>query len=129
MQLMQKNPEHYTIINTLPNAEQECLITNTIPADQEEHIINVLIKGKLDKCIVVYGKHCNDAEVEPKCKQLMGLGFHNIYVYTGGLFEWLLMQNIYDTTMFPTTKPEFDLLKYKPNSSILRTTTPLITND
>jgi enhancing lycopene biosynthesis protein 2 len=36
-------------------------------------------------------------------------------VYTGGLFEWLLLQDIYGTQEFLTTKKELDLLKFKPN--------------
>jgi hypothetical protein len=45
----------------------------------------------------------------------LSLGFYNIFVYTGGMFEWLLMQDIYGKELFPTTKKEVDLLKYKPN--------------
>jgi len=35
-------------------------------------------------------------------------------MYTGGLFEWLLLQDIYGKTEFPTTTNIIDLLKYKP---------------
>ena len=30
------------------------------------------------------------------------------------MFEWLLLQDIYGTELFPTTTKEVDLLKYKP---------------
>jgi hypothetical protein len=43
----------------------------------------------------------------------MSLGFINIYLYNGGLFEWLLLQDIYGDDNFPTTKKNIDLLKYK----------------
>jgi hypothetical protein len=50
-----------------------------------------------------------------KYNQLNSLGFYNVYVYTGGLFEWLLLQDIYGEKDFPTTNIELDILKYKPN--------------
>ena len=40
----------------------------------------------------------------------------NVYVYPGGLFEWLLLQDIYGEDNFPTTLKELDILKYKPLS-------------
>ena len=48
-----------------------------------------------------------------KYNQLMQLGFKNVYIYPGGLFEWLLLQDIYGNELFPTTNEEKDLLKYK----------------
>ena len=33
--------------------------------------------------------------------------------YTGGLFEWLLLQDIYGSDMFKTTTEEVDHLKYR----------------
>ena len=40
MQTAIKNPEIYLIINTLPSAEQQCLIVNTVSVNDEEIIIN-----------------------------------------------------------------------------------------
>jgi len=34
-------------------------------------------------------------------------------VYPGGLFEWLLLQDIYGEDNFPTTKKEMDILRFK----------------
>jgi hypothetical protein len=65
--------------------------------------------------IIVYGKNSNDITILHKYEQLVKLGFTNVYIYTGGLFEWLMLQDIYGTTEFPTTKRELDILKYKPN--------------
>ena len=42
------------------------------------------------------------------------LGLKNIYIYSGGLFEWLLLQDIYGEDEFPTTSKELDILKFKP---------------
>ena len=44
------------------------------------------------------------------------LGFQNVYIYVGGLFEWVLLQDIYGMEDFPTTKQERDHLKYKGRS-------------
>ena len=37
-----------------------------------------------------------------KYDQLIGLGFVNVFIYPGGLFEWLLLQDIYGYDNFPT---------------------------
>jgi hypothetical protein len=116
MQTVIKNPEIYLIINTLPISEQGCLILNTINVDQEEVLINKYMKENKSIRIIIYGKHCNDENVIKKYQQLLSIGFYNIFAYQGGLFEWLMLQDIYGKDMFPTNKKEVDLLKYKPNS-------------
>ena len=115
MQTVTKNPEIYLIINTLSPSDQKCLIVNTTVAEEEEILINKYLKENKSSRIIVYGKNCNDDSVQKKYQQLLTLGFYNIFVYTGGMFEWLLLQDIYDKELFPTTKKELDLLKYKPN--------------
>ena len=115
MQTVVKNPEIYLIINTLPITEQKCLIINTTLACDEEVIINKFMKENKSIRIIIYGKNCNDENVNKKYQQLYSLGFYNIFVYLGGLFEWLLLQDIYGKELFPTTKIEVDLLKYKSN--------------
>jgi hypothetical protein len=115
MQTIVKNPEVYFIINTLPVSEQQCLIVSTTPANDEEIIINKFMKENKSIRIIVYGKNCNDENVNKKYHQLLSLGFYNIFVYFGGMFEWLLLQDIYGKDLFPTTKKELDLLKYKSN--------------
>ena len=115
MQTVVKNPEVYLIINTLSPSEQKCLIANTTFAEEEEIIINRYLKENKNIRIIVYGKNCNDDSIQKKYQQLLSLGFYNIFVYTGGIFEWLLLQDIYGKELFPTTKKEVDLLKYKPS--------------
>ena len=115
MQTVIKNPEVYLIINTLPPSEQNCLIVNTTLASDEENIINQFMKTNKNVRVIIYGRNCNDETTNKKYQQLMSLGFYNIYLYTGGLFEWLLLQDIYGKELFPTTKKELDLLKYKPS--------------
>ena len=116
IQYILKNPEGHILINTLSNSEQICLITNTININNEENVINNCIKrGSKDIKIIIYGKNSNDEKIYNKYNQLTSLGFYNVYIYTGGLFEWLMLQDIYGEKEFPTTKKELDILKYKPN--------------
>ena len=104
------------LINTLSSREQDCLIVNTIHCDREEEIVNKYLKSNPDICIYVYGKHNMDDTAYKKYEQLIQLGFTNAYLYIGGLFEWLLLQDIYGDEDFPTTKKELDILKFKPPS-------------
>lgn len=115
MQSVIKNPEIYLIINTLQPSEQQCLIVNTTLASDEEVIINKFMKENKSIRIIIYGKNCNDETINKKYQQLYSLGFYNIFVYSGGMFEWLMLQDIYGKDLFPTTKKELDLLKYKSN--------------
>jgi hypothetical protein len=69
--------------------------------------------------IIVYGKNSNDITILNKYEQLTKLGFMNVYIYTGGLFEWLLLHEIYGKDLFKITKYEIDILKYRPKSVLL----------
>ena len=110
--LLNKNNE-YILINTLDIKEQECLIKNTICIQDEEKFINQFMNQKLDINIVIYDKNANAPNLMKKYEQLVSLGFVNVYIYPGGLFEWLCLQDIYGFDEFPTTKKELDILKYK----------------
>jgi len=101
-----------TIINTLPNDSQKCLIYSTISAIDEETHINNLLETSLGEHIIIYGKNSADTSVEKKYKQLKSLGFYKVYIYRGGMFEWILLQNIYGGDKIPTTVLEKDVLKY-----------------
>ena len=119
IQFIIKHPEGHLLINTLSNADQICLIINTININNEENVINQYIKQCVkDIKIIVYGKNSNDENIYKKYNQLVSLGFYNVFIYTGGLFEWLLLQDIYGEKEFPTTKLEMDILKYKPNKGL-----------
>lgn len=119
MQTATRNPELYLIINTLLPHEQSCLIINTISVVQEETIINKYMKqSNMDIRIIIYGKNCNDETVNNKYKQLQSLGFFNIFIYSGGLFEWLMLQDIYGNELFLTTNKELDILKFKPQNML-----------
>lgn len=109
------NPSYYLIINTLPASEQSCLIKNTLPCMVEETTINEKIaQFQMRKCcIILYGRNSSDSTTDKKYKQLCSLGFTNVYIYCGGLFEWLLLQDVYGNNEFPTTAKELDILKYR----------------
>lgn len=120
MQTVVKNPEIYMLINTLPVDIQDCLISTTVSIDKEEAIINKYLKENRGIRIIVYGKHCNDELVDKKYQQLLSLGFNNVYAYMGGLFEWLLLHDIYGKDLFPvnnmnTNKKSIDILRFKPH--------------
>ena len=103
----------YIIINTLDESNQECLIENTISPQEEVRILNKYINNTKNISIIVYGKNNNDEKLFSKYQQLVNLGFTNVYLYIGGLFEWLLLQEIYGEENFSTTSKELDILKYK----------------
>jgi len=115
-----KNKDRFILINTMPIDEQYCLIVNTVSYHMEETVINELLGqyALRDKIIIVYGKNTNDDTVEKKYRQLVALGFTEVYIYGGGLFEWILLQDIYGKEEFPTTSKVLDILKYRGKRSI-----------
>jgi len=111
--------QKYILINTLDITEQSCLIPYTIaPHDEVETLNNLLKYNKKNTRIIIYGKNSNDEKIYSKYNQLINLGFYNLFLYTGGLFEWLMLQDIYGFNEFPTTKKELDFLKYKSNKKL-----------
>lgn len=104
------------IINTLPANNQSCLIKGTLNYNEEEELINNLLKTNKSKKIIIYGLHSNDESIFYKYDQLIKLGFSEIYIYIGGMFEWLCLQDIYGEELFPTTSKQLDILKYKSKS-------------
>ena len=111
--------KEYILINTLDSQSQECLILGTIPFLEEEGVINRILENydQGNVKIVLYGRNCGDDSVDRKSGQLLSLGFHEIYVYGGGLFEWLLLQDIYGVGEFPTVGKCRDFLIYRGSRS------------
>ena len=68
--------------------------------------------------IIIYGRNSNDDSIYKKYEQLLRLGFSNVFLYMGGLFEWLMLQDIYGSDEFPTTSKQLDILKYKPSQRL-----------
>ena len=118
MQTAYKNPEIYLLMNTLPLSEQLCLISNTLTPQKEETLMNRYLNSNKNIRIIIYGRNSNDETIYKKYNQLVNLGFTNVYLYLGGLFEWLLLQDIYGFDDFPTTSRQLDILKYKPGQKL-----------
>jgi hypothetical protein len=114
-----RNADSFIIINTMPMGEQECLIKNTMSCYSEETVVNQLLYNyDYNEIFIVYGKNTLDDTSEKKAKQLISLGFNHTFIYKGGMFEWLLLQDIYGDSAFPTTMKILDILKYKPHKQI-----------
>lgn len=105
------------LINTMKSSSQECLISTTLSIDEEEGVLNSHVGKNKTIPIIVYGINSCDDTVDKKYKQLTGLGFQNVYLYPGGIFEWLLLQDIYGSDLFSTTETCTDPLKYKNSTS------------
>jgi rhodanese-related sulfurtransferase len=118
MQTAYKNPEIYLLMNTLPLSEQNCLISNTLTPQKEETLMNRYLNSNKNIRIIIYGRNSNDETIYKKYGQLTNLGFTNVYLYLGGLFEWLMLQDIYGFDDFPTTTRQLDILKYKPGQKL-----------
>ena len=119
VQRITKSNTGYIMINTLPENEQGCLLLNTVPAHEEENTMNEFIRqGNKNINIIIYGKNSNDETIYKKYHQLIKMGFYNISVYLGGMFEWLMLQDIFGFSEFMTTKKELDFLKYKPRQAL-----------
>ena len=103
----------FIIISTLSSDNQSCLIKNTLSPEKEIEKISDYLKTDKTINIVIYGENSIDNKVIEKYEQLTKLGFSNVYLYLGGLFEWLLLQDYYNADEFPTTSENIDLLKYK----------------
>ena len=84
--------------------------------DEIEIINSILSFRKMDVIIVIYGKNTDDvSKVIRRYRQLCDMGFSNVHVYFGGLFEWLLLQEIYGNDDMKTNIVcNRNILDYKP---------------
>ena len=105
--------EKTVIINTLDAQQQGCLIAGTLAIDQEVEVLNALLKKNTEVRIIIYGMNATDTTCQKKYEQLIKLGFYNVFIYPGGMFEWALLQDVYGHELFPMTALKVDLLKYK----------------
>lgn len=106
------------LLNTMTKDKQQCIIKGTCDIHQEEYIINNSIQNNSSTLIIIYGCHNCDQSVFKKFQQLRTLGFCNVYIYSGGLFEWLCLQDIYGDEFFQTTNKshsKIELLDFAPN--------------
>jgi 3-mercaptopyruvate sulfurtransferase SseA len=101
------------LINTLSINRQNCLIKGTIHASKEVEYMNTLLKTNKTKEIIIYGIHHTDLSVIEKYNQLKKLGFTNVYIYFGGMYEWLLLQEVFDAINFQTDGNIENIVDYK----------------
>ena len=115
------NADKYAIIHTMPAYEQ-VLIRGTLTPAEEEAFINEYISKYVEsnKTIILYGRNCCDDSARQKRTQLLSLGITDVYIYCGGIFEWLLMQDVYGFDEFPTTSRAADILVYRHRESITK---------
>ena len=111
-----KMPDEYVLVHTLAATDQNVLIDGTLLAEEEEAFVNEYLTKYSDRprTIVIYGRNCCDDSPIKKRAQLLSLGISDVYIYVGGLFEWLLLQDIYGSAEFPTRGVTKDLLSYRP---------------
>ena len=110
-----KMREKYAIIHTM-SASETVLISGTLTPTEEETFVNEYLSKYAEphKIIILYGRNSCDDSTRKKRAQLMSLGINDVYVYSGGIFEWVLLQDIYGVSEFPTTAVVKDLLVYRP---------------
>jgi hypothetical protein len=118
------HPDKFLLINTLSGSEQTILIKGTLTAREEEENINDFLTKYTDtpKFIVLYGRNSCDDAPSKKHRQLLSLGINEVFIYTGGLFEWLLLQDVYGAAEFPTQSSQtgaVDMLVYRPKRRIV----------
>ena len=114
--IINNNNNNNILLNTLLENKQYNIIKNTISIMNEETIINKLIdENNFEIKIFIYGENSSDMSIIKKYNQLKKHGFKHIYIYIGGLFEWLLLQDIFGDELFPTTKLDNNFLDFKPS--------------
>lgn len=118
--VLQKKLSDVLLINTLDNTpeDQSCILPGTLDFTREEEVINTCLNSAKEIKIIIYGKNSGDAKIYEKYTQLVELGFTNVYIYPGGMFEWMLLQDIFSDEHFKTTSQELDILKFKPKSGM-----------
>jgi len=96
--------------------DETLLIERTLTIAKETDKINGLLQEHgYDKPILIYGKNVDDYDILlKKHAQLVKLGFRNVGFYPGGLFEWLLLRDVFGPKQFPTTMNITDIIKYRP---------------
>ena len=99
--------------------DETLLIERTLTIAKETDKINGLLQShNYDTPIIVYGKNVDDYEILlKKHGQLVKLGFRNVWFYPGGLFEWILLRDVFGPQQFPTTAAVKDLIKYRPKGA------------
>ncbi len=111
---VRRRPSTAWLINTLPPHDQRCRIAGTLSVEAEIAAVNGC-RARDAQLVVVYGRHSTDLSARAKREQLLGLGFVHVEVYVGGLFEWLMLREVFGAEEFPVDgTPPDDLLAFAP---------------
>ena len=112
-----RNPAKYVLIHTM-SATERVLISGTLSVAEEEVFMNEYLSKYVEnqKTIVLYGRNSCDDSTRKKRAQLLSLGISDVYIYSGGMFEWVLLQDIYGASEFPTSEVVADIIAYRPQS-------------
>ena len=90
------------LITVISNHTDATLIKGTLgEAEELRHVNEIIRKKNLDERIFVYGENCSDSRVYSKARQLKKLGLKEVFVYTGGIFEWMLLGEVFGQDQFP----------------------------
>jgi hypothetical protein len=122
--IQEKFINDYLIVTTIKDTNNTPLIKGTLQPEKEEYFINKIIQNKNNniKGIIIYGMNNQDISVIDKYKQLLKFNVTNIFIYIGGLFEWLLLNkqhpNVFELDNHIDNFDYFRLLS-KPNEKIL----------
>lgn len=112
-QLQERMKDEIVLINTIPITRQDCLIKGTLKAINEVDYMNKLLKVNKNKEIIIYGIHHTDLSVIAKYNQLKKLGFKKVHIYFGGMYEWLLLQDVFGSINFQTDGIIQNIVDYK----------------
>jgi len=118
--MISKDSKHF-LIHVMEKEDEDLLIKGTLSINEEIEKMNSLLSSeKMNVTIVIYGKNTDDvSKVIGRYRQLNDMGFSNVYVYLGGLFEWLLLQEIYGNDEIKTNNIcKKNILDYKPARSL-----------
>jgi len=118
--MISKDSKHF-LIHVMEKEDEDLLIKGTLSINEEIEKMNSLLSSeKMNVTIVIYGKNTDDvSKVIRRYRQLNEMGFSNVYVYLGGLFEWLLLQEIYGNDEIKTNNIcKKNILDYKPARSL-----------
>jgi hypothetical protein len=110
----------------MPVIDQDFLIKGTMSYQVEESRINEILddfrKDLNQYTIFLYGRNCVDDTVDKKYHQLVKLGFRNVFIYYGGMFEWTLLQDVFGEDYFPVDSVggiKKDPLKFSPSPKFI----------
>jgi hypothetical protein len=90
------------IISTTITERGSPYIAGTVSRFAELITIDSLKRSnRFDVPILVYGHNMFDTTVKTQSTILMNNGFTKVFVYVGGMFEWMLLHKLYGNTAFP----------------------------